>query len=273
MNPLAIISSACPLILCSAGALFSEYAGILSLFLEGLISFSAFLTYTFTIFTGNALLGQVISSLICVILVFGASLLIEKFKANHFICGIALNLIFSALISLFSFLIFKTRGVLISTLFSFDVKMVRIITIFVTVIFVATGIFFISKTKGGIYLRITGSDSEVLKAKGVNPVFYRILSWCVAAFYASLAGGFLAFRISSFVPNIASGRGWMALAAVFLGKKKPWKIVLAVLIFCCAEIFSSMIQNFISVPPAILLSFPYLIVILMIAAGKKHGEN
>ena len=42
------ISFSCPLILASFGALISEYAGCLAMFMEGLISLAAFLTYTFT---------------------------------------------------------------------------------------------------------------------------------------------------------------------------------------------------------------------------------
>ena len=40
------LAYSCPLILCSLGALFSEFAGCLALFLDGLVSFSAFLFYT-----------------------------------------------------------------------------------------------------------------------------------------------------------------------------------------------------------------------------------
>ena len=42
-----MISFSCPLLLCSMGALFSDYAGILAIFLEGLICFSAYLMFFF----------------------------------------------------------------------------------------------------------------------------------------------------------------------------------------------------------------------------------
>ena len=42
---LSALAYACPLILCSLGALFSEYTGCLALFLDGLVSFSAFLLF------------------------------------------------------------------------------------------------------------------------------------------------------------------------------------------------------------------------------------
>lgn len=265
MTFLTIFSSACPLILCSFGALCSEYAGSLALFIEGLICFSGFLAYTFTVFTGSPFLGCMLAVISSILIIMIFSLLIEKCSGNKFIAGLALNLLFAALTSVFSSIIFGTQGVLTNPKFSFNVTTVKIISIVVTILISGTTIFFLSFTKPGIYLRITGSDNNVLVAKGVKTDFYRIFSWCATAFFSSIAGCLLVFRISSFVPNISSGRGWMALAAVYIGKEKPWKIILAVIIFCAVDILASNLQNFIpSIPSSILLALPYLIMLLMI---------
>lgn len=261
----SILYSSCPLLLCSIGALFSEYAGILALFMDGLITFSAFLTFLFTTLTHSIVAGCFISAAVSVLLIFLFALLLELFNANRFIAAMAMNLLFSSLPSFLSFVIFKTRGVLTSPEFTFAIGQVKLVSIFISIVLIGSGICFFVFTRQGLYLRITGSDSDVLRAKGVNPDFYRIISWLVAALYANVAGSFLAMRISSFVPNISSGRGWMALAAVFLGKKKPWRILLAVLLFCAADIFSANIQNvFQGIPNSVLLSFPYLIALIFI---------
>ena len=89
-----ILSFSAPLVLCSIGALFTEYAGVLALFLEGLISFAAFMDFTFTVLTGSPLLGLLISTSVSTILVFVFSKLIEKFHAKVFIAGIAMNFFF-----------------------------------------------------------------------------------------------------------------------------------------------------------------------------------
>lgn len=261
----SIIYSACPLLLCSIGALFSEYAGTLALFMDGLITFSAFLTFLFTTLTHSIVAGCVLSAMVSVVLILLFSLLLEKTNANRFIAAMALNLLFSALPSFLSFVVFGSRGVLTSPEFTFAIGPVKIFSILISTILIACGVCFLVFTRRGLYLRITGSDSNVLRAKGVNPDFYRIISWLAAALYANVAGSLLAMRISSFVPNISSGRGWMALAAVFLGKKKPWRILLAVLLFCAADIFSANIQNvFQSIPNSVLLSFPYLVALIFI---------
>ncbi len=286
MTLLALLSYACPLILCSLGALFSEFAGCLALFLDGLVSFSAFLFYTFTVTTGSAVFGAVLACLSAILITLGFSAVVERGGANRFIAAIAMNLLFGALTSCLSSVIFGTRGVLAATvsaansaaasvsaassanttaLFKFSANTARATAVAITAVLVAISVLFLKYSRHGLYIRIAGSDADVLKAKGVNPGHIRTLSWSLASLYGSTAGILLAMRLSSFVPNISSGRGWMALAAVFLGKKKPLRIVAAVLIFCLADIFSANIQNyFAGIPSSFLISLPYLVSLLLI---------
>ena len=262
---LSALAYSCPLILCSIGALFTEYAGCLALFMDGLVSFAAFLNYAFTVWSGSAVFGVAASCLTCVVVTLGFSAVIEKFRANRFIAAIAMNLLFGALTSALSWGLFGTRGVLAGDVYRFGVGAVRAATVCVTAVFVAMAVYWLGRSRLGLYVRVAGSDADVLKAKGVNPGNIRTLSWCLAALYSSLAGCFLAMRLSSFVPNISSGRGWMALAAVFLGKKKPLRIVAAVIIFCLADIFAANIQNYIQgIPSSFLISLPYLVSLLLI---------
>ena len=282
MTLLALLSYACPLILCSLGALFSEFAGCLALFLDGLVSFSAFLFYTFTVTTGSSVLGAVLACLSAVLITLGFSAVVERGGANRFIAAIAMNLLFGALTSCLSSIIFGTRGVLAATagaasaaasassantaeLFKFSATTARATAVAITAVLVAISVLFLKYSRHGLYIRIAGSDADVLKAKGVNPGHIRTLSWSLASLYGSTAGILLAMRLSSFVPNISSGRGWMALAVVFLGKKKPLRIVAAVLIFCLADIFSANIQNyFAGIPSSFLISLPYIVSLLLI---------
>lgn len=264
---IAALAYSCPLILCSLGALFTEYAGCLALFLDGLVSFSAFLFYAFTLATGSPLLGCLLACLTAVIATLGFSAVVERWHANRFIAAIAMNLLFGALTSYLSWAFFGTRGVLAADLFKFKVTTARATAVSITTLFTALAVIFLRYSRRGLYMRIAGSDAEVLKAKGVNPGNIRTLSWCLAALYGSLAGTLLATRLSSFVPNISSSRGWMALAAVFLGKKKPLRIVAAVIIFCLADIFGANIQNYIpGIPSSFLISLPYLVSLLLILA-------
>lgn len=268
---ISALAYACPLILCSIGALFTEYAGCLALFLDGLVSFSAFLFYTFTVTTGSPVAGAVLACLGAVVITLAFSAVVERGGANRFIAAIAMNLFFGAMTSCLSWVIFGTRGVLTNDLFKFSVGTARAAAVIVTAVFVAMAIIFLKYGRRGLYIRVTGSDADVLKAKGVNPGNLRSLSWGLASLYGTLAGILLALRLSSFVPNISSGRGWMALAAVFLGKKKPLRIVAAVLIFCLADLFAANIQNYLQdIPSSFLISLPYLVSLLLILIPDRN---
>lgn len=270
MLAINILSFSCPLLLCAMGALYSDYAGILAIFLEGLVSFSAYFMFYFTVTTGSAAAGMLLTSLICVGSVVFFATLIEKLHANPFIGATAINLLFSALPSFFAVIHFNNRGVLTSEAFNFPVFETKIFTVIFSFTILSLAFLFLLKTRAGLYIRITGSDSDVLTAKGVKPVWCRIQAWAFAALFASLSGAFLCMRVSSFVPGISSGRGWMALAAVYLGKKNPLRITISVLIFCAADFFASSIQNYLpALPTSVVLSLPYLVILLVIGLDRK----
>ncbi len=281
-NIISIISSAAPLLLAATGALFSEYAGILAMFLEGLISFSAFIFYAAASFLSPLIpltfFTVILSMLICIaasaIPVFLFSRLFERTNANIFIASIGMNLFFASLTSLLSSIIFKTRGVLYSTEFNLQREFYNGFSIVISITAIAAALVFLLKTRHGLYIRITGSDPQVLKAKGISDSWCRTAAWTICAVFGAMAGCLLSMRISSFVPNISSGRGWMALAAVFLGKRKLPKITIATFLFCAADYFSSNIQNYLpSIPSPVLLSFPYFIAILLIAVPKPYDRQ
>ena len=259
----------CPLLLAAAGALFSEYTGCLTIFMDGLITFCGFLTFAFTTATGSSLAGIILSAIISTVTCFIFAFIIEKTRANCFIAAIALNLLFSSLTSLFSWLSFGTRGVLTSSGFTFSPLGVNISAIITTILFITIAILYLKKTQGGIYFRITGSDPEVLTVRGVSPSIYRIAAWSIAGIFASLSGSFLAMRISSFVPNLASGKGWLALAAVFMGKRRLPLIALYAVIFCAVDFGAVYIQNYIpALPSSVVLSLPYIVSLLLVVFRK-----
>lgn len=261
---LNFLGFSCPLLLGAAGALFSEYTGCLALFMDGLITFCGFMTYAFTVATGSAIAGIILCAITSVFLCVLFAFIIEKTHANVFIGAIAMNLLFSAFTSLFSWLCFGTRGVLTSARFTFNLCATNIFAIIITILLITAAVLYLQKTTGGIYFRITGSDADVLLVRGVNPGIYRIASWGVCGFFACFAGSILVFRICSFVPNIASGKGWLALAAVFMGKRRLPLIALYALIFCGVDFAAVYIQNFIpNIPSSVVLSLPYIVTLAL----------
>jgi simple sugar transport system permease protein len=84
----------------------------------------------------------------------------------------------------------------------------------------------------------------------------------VSGFTCGLAGAVLTLKLAAFLPNITSGRGWIALVAIYLGNKTPWGILIASFVFGLAEALSNYAQGAIKVPADFILAFPYAITVL-----------
>ena len=131
-------------------------------------------------------------------------------------------------------------------------------------------------TRAGIYLRITGSSPDVLNIRGVHPSRWITVAWGVAAGCAALAGCVLAAGLGAFVPNMSAGRGWTALAAVFLGQKRTARTAVAVCVFTAAEYAANNIQRIPgceNIPSAVLLSLPYMTALLLIGLGFSRRRR
>ena len=261
-----VIVTAVPLMFASLGALVSEYAGVLAVFIDGVINFSAFLTYTFTVWTGNVFFAICLSALCSSLSIFLFAIITEKVRMNPFLSATALNLFYSSMTSVLSSLIFKTRGVLASPAFQFDHFATGVSVSGLALLVCVFALLFLFRTPHGIYLRITGSDSDVLEAKGISSMRCRIYAWGLSALFASMAGSVLALKIQSFVPNISAGRGWISLAIIFIGKKKLPFVAAAVLVFCAAEYFGITLQSFL--PSTAINSIPYLVALVLIAVQR-----
>ncbi|MCQ2572955.1 MAG: ABC transporter permease [Treponema sp.] len=263
-----ILFSSVPLIIASLGALFSEYAGVLAVFMDGVINFSAFLVFALFSGTGNIVLSIFLSVFVCTALILVFALVTEKSRMNPFLSATAINLILSSFTSLFSSVFFHTRGVLTSPEFVFEYSAVKYVWLCLSVILIAGSLLFLFKTPHGLYLRITGSDSDVLDVKGISSARCRIYAWGLSASFAAIAGAVLCMKINSFVPNISAGRGWIALAAVFIGQKKLWRVVIAVIIFCIADYAGITLQAVL--PGGALNALPYFVALILISlSGKK----
>lgn len=261
------LSLSAPLLLVSTGALISEYSGCMALFLDGIINLSAFLCFAGTVLFHSVIAGIAFSLFSCMLFISIAALLVEKLHANRFLASLALNLLATALASLLSSILFHTRGVLTDSEYTFHAGATRLITTYIAFAISIAGFLMLRFTRIGLHIRIAGNDAQVLRAKGINVFLVRLYAWILATAFASLSGCILSLRLSSFVPNIASGMGWTSLVVVFLGKKKTAAIITAVLIFALAQYGANNIQNitlFKSITPALLLSLPYLCALLLI---------
>jgi ABC-type uncharacterized transport system permease subunit len=272
-----------PFLLAAIGGLYTELAGMLNIALEGLILTGAFFSIVFAAATGSLLLGILLGILcsMALALLFGAITL--YLRANVFITGLATNLFASGFTVVLAFQLFKTKGVIqfpdIPRLpvFTVPAALQRIpvigdilfghnIIVYATWLLVLVSAIVIYRTPFGLRLRGTGLSGETIVSLGLDPRRYQLAGILISGLTCGLAGAFLTLQLAAFVPEISSGRGWIALVAIYLGNKTPWGIVVASFVFGLAESFSNYAQGIFNVPADFILALPYLITVAAMIA-------
>lgn len=284
---LSILFASAPLVCASMGSLISDCAGRLAIFMEGMINLSAFLCFAFTIKFGLPI-GCALSIIVCASSALLFTALTKAAGADPFLMGLSLNIIATAFVSLLSSVMFESRGVLTSAAFAFDGPAARIFSSAVIFALVGASLLLLLCTKQGLYIRLCGTDGKLLDGRGVSSAFYVCLSWPLAACFAAAAGCALSCRLSSFVPNVASGTGYISLVAVYMGKTvtnnttHDWKTCalsfLSAYIVTAATEASSRLQNiFPNASSALLLSMPYLAALMLLLvcgiANRDRGQD
>ena len=270
---LGIAASASALFLIAVGALYSEYSGRLALFLDAVINLAAFLFFAFSARTANIPLAFALAVAMPVAAVALFARAVDHVKADPFIASLAFALIIEGTITALSVGMFGTRGVLSSERFAFIRSEAKGIAACSEAALSAALIAFLHFSVKGVYFRIAGTNADVLEARGVSSAAYKRRAWCIASFCAAVAGCAYAAELSSFVPNLAGGRGWIALVLVFLGRKNAAFIAAAAVFFAGAEYASSYLPNsFPRLPPALLIALPYLAALAVIAVIPKAKD-
>jgi ABC-type uncharacterized transport system permease subunit len=123
-------------------------------------------------------------------------------------------------------------------------------------------------TRFGLRLRSVGENPQAADSLGVNVSRYRIAGVLLGGAVASLGGVWLASDQGLFTSNMTAGRGYIALAAMIIGKWRPWGAAAACLIFGLAEAVQNQMQvgrRGLAIPTQLIQAFPYLLTIIVIA--------
>ena len=256
----------------SFAALISEYAGVLAVFLEGLVNLSSFLFFFFSIVFGNLYVAFAFTFLCSGIFVFASSFCVAKLKLNPFIAGLGINLVISGVISLLSESVFGTKSLVTevvtgtSIFTSSVIKSGLFFWIFAVLLCL---VLFLKFTKAGRILKVSGREKDVLFSCGIKQENFWIFSWVAASVLACFSGILCTLKFAAFVPNVCAGRGWIALALVFIGKKSSFGVILATIFYAMLEyginnvsvIFGGIFAN---INSTVLLAVPYFVILVML---------
>jgi simple sugar transport system permease protein len=146
---------------------------------------------------------------------------------------------------------------------------------------VALSWYFFYRTRFGLRLRFAGEHPEALRSAGVSVEWKRWQGIMIAGVLSGIAGGTLStYLSSSFIRNMSAGRGFIALAAVILGKWRPVQATLACLLFGFTEQLQIRLQGVVlwgtePVPVQWIQILPYgiTVLVLTLAVGRSHAPR
>ena len=265
----AVLRLWAPLGLAALGGVLSERAGVVALGLEAKLLAGAYAAVAVASATANPWLGAFAGLLAGALVGALHASLVLFAHIPAVLSGVGLNL---GLLGLTTFLLRAHGEVGLST----QARLLGELGIPLALVLVLVVAFVVAKTPLGLRLRACGEKPEAVRAAGLNPEALRVGAVSAAGALAGLGGVLLALMgLGEFTENMTSGRGYIALAAVILGRWSPLGAAGAALLFAAGDALVGALQNagFARVlPPDLLQLLPYVAALLALGLMKGRGQ-
>jgi simple sugar transport system permease protein len=260
---LSAIRLATPLLLAALGGLLSERSGVINIALEGLMLAGSFTAAVVTHFSGNPWLGLLAGICAGGAVAFIHAVACIRYGADQVVSGTAINILFLGMPALLSGAMFASTG---ATPQIPRANLLPIAPIVLAFALVPILELVLARTRFGLRLRAVGENPAAADAAGVSVARIRTLAVVLSGALAAIGGAYLSIGQSSlFTRNMTAGRGFIALAALIMGKWKPVPTMFACLLFGLAEAISIQMQGVTEIPVQFIQIVPYVLTLVVLA--------
>lgn len=272
---------ATPLAFGSLAGLVGEHSGVINIAIEGQFLFGAFLAAVVASIFSNAwagILGGPVAGVLVAVLL---ALFTVNFRADHIVVGVVLNMLVLGITSfLYSTLLKATPDLNQSlSLPSLPIPILSDIPVIGPVLFDQSILvyamyvavfalqFLVYRSRWGLRMRACGEHPQAADTVGIDVNRTRWRNVLIGGALAGLGGAvFTIGQGLAFSKDMAAGNGYIALAAMILGRWDPKGALAASLLFGFATNVGAVMQAIgASLPAEYLLMTPYLVTILAVA--------
>jgi ABC-type uncharacterized transport system permease subunit len=278
----ATVRIATPILLAAMGGILIERAGTFAVGLEGMMLSGAFFGVVGAYLANSIVMGLVAACLGGLLFGWIIAIATTRFDTEHMVTGLAANLLALGFTS-FALRTIVGRGqapvIHIPLLqpapipFLADIPVIGLLLFrqppltylaFAAVVAVAV---FLRRTHGGLLLIASGENPLAVFAAGTDPIRTRFMALLAGGTLAGLAGAVLSLQqIGTFTDGMTGGRGYMALAAVIVGRWLPLGTLAGCLMFGATEALQLRVQAFnLPVSSYVIQMVPYLAALLVLA--------
>ncbi len=276
------VFTATPLILGALCGVVGERAGVVNVAIEGQFltaAFAAALVGSVTKSIPAALFAAVLAG---VMMASVLALFAIKYLVDQVVLGVVINLLASGITGfLFDQLVQPNSRVLNSapTMDTIAIPLLsdlpllgpvlfqQTILVYLAVISVAVVWFGLYRTRWGLRVRAVGEHPKAADTVGISVKAVRWQAVLVAGVFSGIGGAFFSVgAVGSFSKDLSGGNGFIALAAVIMGRWHPVLAATMALFFGFVVQMASQLQTLNTpVPSQFLLMLPYVATIIAVA--------
>lgn len=261
---LSVLRLSTPLVFAALGGLFSERSGVINIALEGFMLVGALAGAVVALSTGSPALGFLAAGVAGALFSLVYAFAVIHGRADQVVTGTAMNLLAMGLNPLVLKLLYDSTGgspslPLEARFADFPLWFAWILAL--TVWAVA------NHTHFGMRVSFAGEKPEALDAAGFSVRKVRYGAVALSGMLAAWGGASLSlFLASGYSRNMTAGRGFMALAALIIGKWRPMWALTACLFFGLMEAIQIRAQSVdMLLPSQFIQALPYLTTVIVMA--------
>ena len=281
-----------PIMLGALTGVICSTSGVINIAIEGQLLLGAFCAAIATSVTGSLWLGLICGALAGTLVASLLALFAIAYRVDQIVLGVVLNTLVLGLTGYLynaimvpygdtinnpnTFSLFKIPGLgdipIIGPVF-FDSTVFLYIT-YVVLALVQVGLF---RTRWGLRTRAVGEHPVAADTVGIRVLAIRYRNVIISGLIAGIGGAYFTIgSVGAFGPNMSSGEGYIALAAMIFGRYRPFGAIGAALLFGFTTQLQSILSS-INVPiqSDLLLLTPYVVTIIVVAGlvGKVRGPR
>ncbi|MFM9871954.1 MAG: ABC transporter permease [Fimbriimonadaceae bacterium] len=274
---LRIVQFTAPTAFAAIGETIGQRTGVLNIGLEGTMLVSAFTAVVVSGSTGSVWAGLIVAVLVGLLLTLTQAYFTVVLASDQVVAGTAVNLFGLGLTSTL-FDLGTNRGQNLSNVAGFPKLFELVDPVLISLpVLGCLAYRLLFRTEIGLAMRAAGEYPPAVESAGFSVVRLRLIGQTICGGFAGLAGAYLTLGIShSFVQNMTTGRGFIAIALVTFGRWKPGWVLAASMLIGFLEWLQFAVQGKSMIPTQFFLALPYLValvVLVVVGKGTQQPQN
>lgn len=278
-----------PLIFGALSGVVCEHVGVVNIAIEGQLLVGAFVGVMAASFFKTPYVGLLAAPLAGALVGFLLALFSVKYGVDQIIVGVVLNVLCLGLTTFFYGTLMSENAASLNTnQYSLPIMRIPFLadipvigpmlfnqTILVYIMYVAVALLtiFLYRSRWGLRMRACGEHPRAADTVGINVNRTRIRNTIFGSAIAGLGGAFFTIGQGlAFTDNMSAGNGYIALAAMILGKWHPIGALGAAGMFGFAKAVALLMPNLHGgIPSQLVNMIPYIITVIAVAGfvGKS----